>query len=207
MCSSDLGKTGLLYDFYGFPEPLYEIEWPEQEDPATSLWLLDRLRALKVEVLEDNRPKDHGLWVPLMTAWPQPDFPVYQLSLSLAQGLDSHWELGQRLQALRDEGVLIIGSGGITHNLRVLDWQAPAESAAPWATAFVDAVEQAIAANDREALCNPWQFPHGKQCHPTIEHYAPLLVTLGAAAGEPVQTLHRSWMYGNFALNAYCAGI
>jgi len=204
--SGALGKTGLLHDYYGFPKELYDIVWHEHEDEKTAVWLSKRLQELGVDVLEDNRPKDHGLWVPLKTAWPVPQFPVYQLSLCLVQGLDSHWESGRRLQVLRDEGVLIIGSGGITHNLRALDWHAAADTAEPWAAAFVDAVEQAIARNDRAALCKPWLFPYGKECHPGIEHYAPLLVALGAANGEHVQALHRSWMYGTFALNAYGAG-
>ncbi|HUX91068.1 MAG TPA: class III extradiol ring-cleavage dioxygenase [Gallionellaceae bacterium] len=201
--SGTLGKTGIQHDFYGFPSELYDISWDEHEDAETSAGLLRRLRQLHVEVAEDSRPKDHGVWVPLKTAWPEPDFPVYQLSLNLAQGLDSHWSLGQKLQALRDEGVLIIGSGGITHNLRSLEWNAAEDSTVPWAAAFVEAVEQAIASNDRAALCQPWQFPYGRECHPTIEHYAPLLVVMGAAGSEPVKALHRSWRYGNFALNAY----
>jgi 4,5-DOPA dioxygenase extradiol len=204
--SGTLGKTGVLHDFYGFPEPLYGTQWDECEVQDTSAWLLQRLRELKVDVLEDNRPKDHGVWVPLKTAWPAPNFPVYQLSLSLRQGADSHWALGQRLQALRDEGVLIIGSGGITHNLRALDWHAPEDNAAPWAAAFVAAVESAMTHHERAALCDPWQLPYGKQCHPTIEHYVPLLVMLGSAGDEGIQTLHRAWMYGNFALHAYGAG-
>lgn len=205
--SGTLGNSGIQHDFYGFPRELYDISWHEHEDAETSAWLLHRLRELRVAVVEDNRPKDHGVWVPLKTAWQEPDFPVYQLSLNLAQGLDAHWELGQRLSGLRDDGVLIIGSGGITHNLHAIDWQAAAETAVPWAAAFVETVEQAIARNDRELLCNPWQMPHGKECHPTIEHYAPLLVTLGAAGYESVQAIHRSWMYGSFALNAYAAGL
>jgi len=201
------GKTGIQHDFYGFPEQLYAITWDEYHDKQTATWMLKRLRELQVNVVEDNRPKDHGVWVPLKTAWPTPVFPVYQLSLNLAQGLDNLWLLGQRLQALRDEGVLIVGSGGITHNLRAIDWHAPEKLAAPWAAAFVDALEHAIASNDREALCKPWQFANGKECHPTLEHYAPLLLVLAAADGEPVKTLHRSWMYGSFALNAYGAGL
>lgn len=204
--SGTLGKAGIQHDFYGFPKELYDIRWDEHEDAETAAWLLQRLREMNVDVAEDSRPLDHGVWVPLKTAWPAPDFPVYQLSLTLEQGLDAQWELGQRLAALRDEGVLIVASGGITHNLRALDWHSAVESAAPWASAFVEAVEQGIAGNDRAALCKPWQFSYGKESHPTVEHYAPFLVMLGAANGEPVQTLHRSWMYGNFALNAYGAG-
>ena len=205
--SGTQGKTGIQHDFYGFPKQLYDIGWSEHEDKATATWLLQRLQQLEVGVVEESRPMDHGVWVPLKTLWPEPKFPVYQISLSLSQGLDSHWALGQKLGALRDEGVLIIGSGGITHNLRALDWQAPEDSAAPWAAAFVDAVEQAIENNNHDALCNPLQFPYGKESHPTIEHYAPLLVVMGAAEGEHVQALHHSWMYGTFALHAYGAGL
>lgn len=204
--SGTLGRSGIQHDFYGFPKELYDISWYQHGDAATSACLLKRLHESGVSVVEESRPVDHGVWVPLKTAWPVPDFPVYQLSLSLAQGLDSHWELGRRLQVLRDEGVLIIGSGGITHNLRALEWKAAEDSAVPWAADFVDAVELAIDRNDRDALCNPWQFPHGKECHPTVEHYVPLLVALGAADGEPVRKLHRSWRYGSFALHAYGAG-
>jgi 4,5-DOPA dioxygenase extradiol len=164
------------------------------------------LAELKVDVVETARPLDHGVWVPLKTAWPEVDFPVYQLSLSLAHGLDNLWQMGQRLQALRDEGVLLVGSGGITHNLRALDWQAAEGEAVPWAAAFVAAVDEAIAMHDREKLCKPWQLPYGNECHPTLEHYAPLLFTLGAANGEQTIALHRAWMYGTFALHAYGAG-
>ena len=127
--SGTLGKVGIQHDFYGFPKELYDLSWNEHEDVGTAAWLLQRLRELKVEVLEDDRPLDHGVWVPLKTAWPAPNFPVYQLSLNLAQDMDAHWALGQRLAALREEGVLIIGSGGITHNLRAIDWHAPEETA------------------------------------------------------------------------------
>lgn len=201
--SGTLGKTGIQHDFYGFPKELYDVTWHRHEDAETSAWLLRRLHELKVDVTEDSRPQDHGVWVPLKTAWPVPEFPVYQLSLSLQQGLDSHWCLGQKLQALRDDGVLIVGSGGITHNLRALDWNAAGEGAVPWAAAFVVAAEQAIAGNNREALCKPWQLPYGRECHPTLEHYAPLLVVMGAADAEQMKVLHRAWMFGTFALNAY----
>lgn len=205
--SGTLGKTGIQHDFYGFPPALYDTKWDERDDAETAEWLLQRLHELNVDVLEENRPKDHGVWVPLKTAWPAPEFPVYQLSLNLTGGLESHWALGQRLRALRDEGVLIVGSGGITHNLRAIDWHAPAETAAPWASEFVDAVEQAIGDSSHDALCKPWQLPYGKECHPTVEHYAPLLVVLGAAEGETASALHRSWIYGTLALHAYGAGL
>jgi 4,5-DOPA dioxygenase extradiol len=205
--SGTQGKTGIMHDFYGFPEALYDIDWQEHDDAETSAWLRQRLQSLQLDVVEVSRPKDHGVWVPLKTAWEAPDFPVFQLSLNLAAGLPHHWALGQKLQALRDEGVLIIGSGGITHNLRVLEWAAADEHAEPWAAAFVEAVEIAMAHKDRESLCQPLHFSFGKESHPTLEHYVPLLVVMGAAGEEPVRAIHHAWKYGNFALHAYAAGI
>lgn len=205
--SGTLGKVGIQHDFYGFPKELYDITWDEHGDTETAAWLLQRLHELNVDVAEDSRPLDHGVWVPLKAAWPALDFPVYQLSLSLGQGLEAHWELGQHLAALRDEGVLIVGSGGITHNLHTIDWHAPAGVAAPWASAFVVAVEKAMKEDGRAALCRPWDFPYGKESHPTVEHYAPLLFVLGAANGEAIRKIHESWMFATFALNAYSAGL
>ncbi len=205
--SGTQGPAGIQHDFYGFPQALYDIKWRENEDKDTAAWMLKRLGELKVDVVEAKRPLDHGVWVPLKTAWPLPDFPVYQLSLSLSLGLEHLWETAQRLQDLRDEGVLFVGSGGITHNLSALDWQAVEGEAVPWASAFVAAVDEAIAAHNREKLCKPWQLPYGKECHPTLEHYAPLLFTLGAANGEQISVLHRAWMYGTFALHAYGTGL
>lgn len=205
--SGSLGMPGIQHDYYGFPKALYDIDWPQHEDNTTAKWLVKRLQELKIDVLEDSWAMDHGLWVSLKKAWPEPDFPVYQLSLCLAQGLDSHWALGQKLSVLRDEGVLIIGSGGITHNLHEIDWHAADEHAVTWAQEFVDAVELAISKQDRLALCNPWQLPNGKKCHPSIEHYAPLLLAMGAANGEIVNAIHRSWKFGTIALHAYAAGL
>lgn len=173
----------------------------------TSAWLLNRLRELNVHVQEDSWPKDHGVWVPLIYAWPAPDFPVYQLSLNQDAGLESHWELGQHLQALREEGVLIVGSGGITHNLRALDRHAGEDEILPWASTFIEEVEYAIFNNDRAALTNPWKFSYGKECHPTVEHYVPLLFAMGAADGEQVKLMHRASVYGTLSLNAYGAGV
>lgn len=201
--SGTLGKVGIQHDYYGFPQQLYDLEWQPADGAATSAWLLAQLSTLKIEVLEVNRPLDHGLWVPLKTAWPEPSFPVYQLSLSLHKGLSALWEAGQRLQQLRNDGVLIIGSGGITHNLGALDWNAAEGVATPQAASFVAEVEQAISKSDRPALEQPWRFSNGKFCHPTIEHYAPLLFALGAAHDENMEVIHRNWMYGTYAMHAW----
>ncbi len=206
MLSGVQGQVGIQHDFYGFPEQLYELDWPLPNDSDTDIWMMHRIQALGVRADRSDRPLDHGVWVPLMTAWPRPDFPVYQLSLSLEQGLDAHWEVGQKLAAMRDEGILIIGSGGITHNLRMLDRDDRSAPPAKWADEFVQVAEAAIADSDRAKLITPWQMPYGRQCHPTVEHYAPLLVAMGAANGEKVSPWHHEWSYGSLAVHTYGTG-
>lgn len=197
----------IQHDFHGFPPALYQIRWPLQGEPKTAAWLATRLRDC-LEVLDEDpaHPLDHGVWVPLASAWPAPPFPVYQLAMPDHEDPHAHWTLGQRLAPLRDEGVLIVGSGGLVHNLRRLDGQAPRGQAAPWAADFMQALEAAIAAGDRASLCEPWCLPHGREAVPSLEHYLPLLVTLGAAEGEPVTPLYRDWEYGSLALHSYAAG-
>jgi len=197
-------NPGIQYDFYGFPEALYRIRWALHDDPDIDRWLseqlADRLPGLQID---SGHPLDHGTWVPLINAWPHPDFPVYQLSLCPERGANWHLELGRRLAPLRDEGVLIIGSGGLVHNLGRIDWHAQRGKPAAWAAAFMQAVETAIAERDFETLCDPWSLPHGRDCVPTIEHYLPLLVVLGTAGDEPVIPLYTDWEYGSLALHSY----
>ena len=200
-------NPGIQYDFSGFPEELYRIQWSLHDDPDTDHWLSEQLTQRLPDLqFEPHRPLDHGVWVPLINAWPQPDFPVYQLSLCPDRGAHWHLELGRKLAPLRDEGVLIIGSGGLVHNLRRIDWHAQRGKPAAWAAAFMQAVETAIAEHDFEALCHPWTLPHGRDCVPTIEHYLPLLVTLGTATDEPVHPLYKEWEYGSLALHSYAVG-
>jgi len=197
--------TAIQYDFHGFPEPLYRIRWPLRDDPDTAAWLRERLHDHLGTVAEDpQRLLDHGVWVPLLPAWPTPPFPIYQLTLPL--DARAAWDLGRRLAPLRAEGVLLVGSGGLTHNLRRLDWTAPPGHAEPWAAAFVAAVESALAANDPSPLLSPWDLPHGRDAHPTLEHYLPLLTALGAAAGEPFTPLLRHFAFATLALHGYAFG-
>ncbi len=195
----------IQYDFHGFPEALYRIHWPLRDDPDTTTWLRGRLGACLGHLEEDpERPLDHGVWVPLLPAWPAPPFPVYQLTLP--RDPQSAWDLGRRLAPLRAEGVLLVGSGGLTHNLRRLHWHAPPGQAEPWAATFVEAVEAALDARDPAPLLAPWDLPHGRDAHPTVEHYLPLLTALGAAVGEPCTPLLRHWAFATLALHGYAFG-
>jgi len=205
--AGNVPQPNIQYDFQGFPEQLYRIEWPLQGDSKTALWLESRLASLLSTLQpQPERPIDYCVWVPLIHGWPAPAFPVYQLSICPQQGALWHLELGRLLAPLRDEGVLIVGSGGIVHNLARLDWQAARGASEPWAADFMEVVERAIQRQDYAALCDPWSLPHGRDAVPTLEHYLPLLVTLGCSLNEAPMPLYRDWEYGNLAMHSYRVG-
>ena len=202
--SGNTSQPSIQYDFHGFPEELYRFQWPLISDSQAAKWLQQDLSG-RIEnlQLEPERPLDHGVWVPLSRAWPAPDFPVYQLSLCPQLGAMWHVELGRSLASLRDEDTLVVGSGGIVHNLSRLNWHAAPGDASDWADEFMQAVAQAIQQNDIEALCHPWNFPHGRGCVPTIEHYLPLLVIVGMNQGKLLTPIIQDWEYGNLAMHSY----
>ena len=175
-----------IHDFYGFPETLYQITYPAPGEP----WLARRVAHLlePVEVLQDQDwGLDHGAWSVLRHMFPGADVPVVQLSIDRTKPPGFHFDVGRRLRDLRDEGVLVAGSGDCVHNLRKLSF---VEGAPPydWAVRFNDVVRQAIARRDWQSLIN---YPAlGRDAHdsiPTAEHFLPLLYTLGSAyEDEPV---------------------
>jgi 4,5-DOPA dioxygenase extradiol len=174
----------LIYDFYGFPTHYYEQLYPAPGAPQ----LADRVRGLLTTPYADEpeRGLDHGAYVPLVAMYPEADVPVLQMSLP-SENPRELFELGRALRPLREEGVLIVGSGFITHNLRAIDWhgQTPPPS---WATEFDQWTADALARNDVDSLLDYVQKgPGARLALPTREHFVPLLVSLGAAAdGESV---------------------
>ena len=184
----------LTYDFYGFPERYYRASYPSPGAPV----LADRVRSLLAdrEQVADvpERGLDHGAYVPLTIMYPEADIPVLQISMP---SLDPRRLLavGAALRPLRDEGVLIIGSGFLTHGLPFLrDFR---YNAAPpsWSSEFDDWAGTALDAGDVDALASFHGAPAVRYAHPTTEHYAPLFVTLGAAESvAPVTTITGYWM-------------
>jgi 4,5-DOPA dioxygenase extradiol len=176
-----LGATArlpLIYDFGGFPRALYEVQYPAPGAPA----LAERVRELLGGRVEQDpaRGLDHGVWTPLVHLYPQAAVPVLQLSLPAALGARAIFELGRRLAPLRDEGVLLIGSGNITHNLR--ERLAEGAPALDWALAFDTWVEASLLARDVDALLDyERRAPELRRNHPSEEHWLPLFVALGAA--------------------------
>lgn len=174
-----MSQPRTIHDFYGFPKPLYDIQYPAPGDA----WLVERVSDLLTPVLvrhDHDWGLDHGAWSVLMHMFPQADIPVLQLSIDLRQPPQFHYDLGRRLAELRDEGVLIIGSGDWVHNLRLA---IRAQSAEPldWADRFNETVKELIAAHDHGPLIDWMSLGQDARLSiPTDEHYLPLLYVLGA---------------------------
>jgi 4,5-DOPA dioxygenase extradiol len=196
-----------IHDFGGFPAALYQMRYPAPGDPA----LAERAAGLLREAgftpgLDPRRGLDHGTWVPLSLLYPAADIPVVQLSLQTHLGPAHHVRVGAALRALRDEGILIVGSGGLTHNLMRLQRQGgDSLPPPPWVSEFDQWVADKVAARDVDALV-AWrsQAPHAAESHPTDEHFIPFFVALGAGGPDTVGTrVHHSHTYAALAMDAY----
>ena len=172
-----------LHDFGGFPAALYQLRYPAPGAPALAqrvLRLLDQ--AGLAPTLNTDRGLDHGAWVPLRLLYPAADIPIVPVSIQPELGPAHHYALGQALAAPRDEGVLVIGSGSITHNLHDLRAGYSDERQAPYVKPFIEWIEQKLTAGDVDALLDyRRQAPFAERAHPTDEHLLPLFVALGAA--------------------------
>lgn len=200
-----------IHDFGGFPDELFAMRYPAPGDPTLAASVVDLLAAANLTVTADpDRGLDHGAWVPLSLIYPAADIPVVQLSIASNAAPEWHFALGQALTPLRDEGVLIIGSGSITHNLRALfSARLPIDAPAPaWVTDFTDwtAGRMAAAAID-DVLHAVERAPHGRDNHPTPDHILPLFVAMGVG-GLPfkAERLHHSVTYGLLAMDVYAFG-
>jgi 4,5-DOPA dioxygenase extradiol len=174
-----------IHDFGGFPQALYELDYPAPGAPALGEALATRLTGAGIPATTDSRRGlDHGAWVPLRYLAPEADIPVLQLSLPAGWTPAQHLAYGRALQGLGEEGVLVVGSGSITHNLYEVAFGSPAED--PRARAFTAWIEARLAEGDLPALLDyRRQAPHTAWAHPTEEHLSPFFVALGAAAGWP----------------------
>lgn len=194
------------HDFGGFPRALYAVQYPAPGDPALAARIVQLLATHGLSAqLDAKRPFDHGAWVPLSLMYPAADIPVVQVSLPSQLGPAGLNEVGQALASLRSEGILIIGSGSITHNLRELDWQAGPESVEPWAKAFRDWMIEKLAADDVAALHQyRQQAPFAAKNHPSDEHLLPLYFARGA--GGPFSIAHQGWTLGALGMDIYRFG-
>jgi len=199
---SSASTPGVMHDFGGFPEALYRLDYLAPGSPDLAGEAADLLRKAGLEaVLDPKRPLDHGAWVPLRYLRPEADIPVVQLSLPRPRTPGLLLAAGRALAPLRHRGVLILGSGGIVHNLGRLDWQGGTEPR-PWAQAFQRWVHERLAAGDEAALADWRQAPGAAESVPTSEHLDPLFVAIGAG-GIPPQVLFAGWQLGSLSLASY----
>ena len=191
------------HDFGGFPPALYRLQYPAPGAPVLAQQVQARLAQAGIAAtLNPERPLDHGAWVPLMHLLPQADVPVVQLALPVDADARAVYALGQALQDLRAQGVLLVGSGSMTHNLR--EFFGGERQAASYVVEFSRWVEQQVQAGASDALLD-WQqqAPHALRAHPTDEHFLPLYFALGAGAGSTPHYLSREVMYGMLAMDAF----
>jgi len=187
----------LVYDFYGFPEHYYEQQYPAPGAPELAKRVKALLGATQPVADDPERGLDHGAYVPLVAMYPEADVPVLQVSMPTLAAKPL-FEMGKALAALRDEGVLIIGSGFITHNLRAADFR-PNPPTPAWAKEFDAYVAEALERHDVDALLDyRARAPGVRESLPTHEHFVPLLLALGAAPGEKVQTPISGFWGGSF---------
>ncbi|SIS21878.1 4,5-DOPA dioxygenase extradiol [Aquipseudomonas alcaligenes] len=191
------------HDFGGFPAELYAVQYRAPGEPQ----LAQQVRQLLIDAelpteLDEQRPRDHGAWVPLMLMYPDADIPVVQLSLPSHAGPALQVRVGQALRSLREQGVLLVGSGSITHNLGELNWRAGTEVITPWAGEFRDWMVERLRQDDRAALLDyRRQAPHAVRNHPSDEHLLPLFFALGA--GEHFSLVHSGFTYGALGMDVY----
>lgn len=193
-----------IHDFYGFPQPLYEVQYPAPGAPAEAQKL-----AGNPEIVRDNEwGLDHGAWSVLRHLYPKADVPAFQLSLDERRSFKEHLELGREIQSLRERGVLILGSGNIVHNLRRMDWNNPL-GAYDWAVEFDAKVKTAVEAHDASALAEPqkWGDALLAAAHPTVEHYLPLLYCMGSTdERDPVSYPYEGFDFGSISMRAILLG-
>jgi 4,5-DOPA dioxygenase extradiol len=195
-----------IHDFGGFPDELFRLQYAAPGDPALAGEAVALLKAAGVTAgIDGCRGRDHGAWVPLRWMYPDADVPVVQLAIQPEFGAAHHLRVGRALAPLADDSVLIIGSGHTTHNLR--DWMSNPRRQEPlrYAQAFAEWLHDRLMARDVDALV-AWreQAPEATRAHPSDEHFLPLFVALGAAAGDAkVERFVEGFEAGALAMDSY----
>ena len=203
--STDTPK--IIYDFYGFPEELYKATYPAKGSQFAALKIHNLLEDTKVQFDNGAWGLDHGSWSILKHLYPEADIPVLQLSIDTNLTPDSHFKLGQQLKKLRNEGILIIGSGNIVHNLRNFSWN-ETETPFDWAIEFDRWVKQQLDSRNFHALISDYaKSTAGSLSIPTLEHYLPLLYTLGAShESDPLNYIYEEIHNGSIAMRSFMIG-
>lgn len=202
-----MAQPRTIHDFYGFPEELFAFDYPAPGAPEVADLVADALKPLRVGLDAGSWGLDHGTWSVLSHMFPRADVPVVQLSIDASKPLDYHLDLGARLAPLRDQGVLIMGSGNIVHNLRMIAWDQP-DGGFDWARRFDDDA-RAVFLDRPGDLLNLTEHPDFARAAPTPDHFVPLLYVgaLAAAAGDERSVLVEGYTYGSLSMTCLSAGL
>jgi 4,5-DOPA dioxygenase extradiol len=206
-----MDKPKTIHDFGGFPQELFDEQYPAPGDSAAAQAIsqLVRQRASEPLGLDMNEwGLDHGTWSVLKPMFPEADIPVIQLSMDYSRAPEDHYALAQQLRALRDRGVLIVGSGNIVHNLRQMQRGAAGNQAFDWALEFDQTIGGYLQQGNLAALQNFQKLGQvAKMAHPSHEHYLPLLYTAGAVeSGERMRFFNTSFQMGSISMRSVVWG-
>lgn len=202
-----MAKPRTIHDFYGFPKPLFEIDYPAPGLPELAEEVSEVVKPTWVGADVDSWGIDHGTWSVLLHAFPEADIPVVQLSINADRDFDYHLDLGAKLAPLRERGVLIIGSGNVVHNLRGMSRSLP-DQGFGWAQRFNDQVREAMQ-EDPGNVPSVDRHRDFAEAVPTPDHFIPLLYLAGmaGAAGSGADVLVDGYTYGSLSMIAYTMGL
>ena len=192
-----------IHDFYGFPQALFDVDYPAPGDPGVAHRIVEVVRPTYVGMDEDSWGLDHGTWSVLVHMFPRAEVPVLQLSINAELPFDYHFDLGAQLHELRREGVLVLASGNVVHNLRLADWNRPGQGEV-WAHRFDDGA-RAIMTSDASQLGRIRDHVDYDLAVPTPDHFLPLayIAGLASAAATPTSTLIDGYEMGSLSMTAY----
>ncbi len=195
-----------IYDFFGFPEELYRLTYPSPGSPDLAAEIVRRLSAAGLPAtIDPRRGLDHGAWVPLLHAYPAADIPVVEVALLAPRSPELLFKLGQALAPLREQRILLLGSGGIVHNLPLLHWNDEDAPVDPWAKEFDDWIQARLETLDRQAIARYRSAaPNARLAVPTTEHFDPIFFVLGAASErDRVLDIYEGFHYGNLSMRTF----
>jgi 4,5-DOPA dioxygenase extradiol len=195
-----------IHDFYGFPQALFDFDYPAPGSPEIAQEVAEAVKPTWCGLDRDQWGLDHGTWSVLAHLYPKADVPVVQLSINALKPLDYHLELGTRLAALSRQGILVLGSGNVVHNLGLVAWDRP-DAAFDWAERFDEATARQMA-DDPHGVLRLTEHPDYARAVPTPDHFIPLLYVAGMAAalGVKPQPLVRGYALGSLSMTCYGVG-